>query len=490
MKTKHYSSKRRLAMWGSLIAAAIMLLGNYHKAQAQWTTAQNGNDVYKTNTAGNVGIGTQAPAYPLHVEGASADPLYSQGYFKNTSTANPYGGIAVDGVNQSHVRFLLNGALKWQWRVGGGTSVDDLRAYSWTLGADVAAFKNNGNIGFGTTSPNPLGVSPSTYGRVVTVANPTAGARALLELWTNNAPSSGQTIGQISFLSGASPTQIGAAILSNANGTTTNTGNLRFYTASTNSDSAERMVIDYTGNVGIGTASPQKPLHVISPTSFNGIAVGKNDNLNLLVIGYDNTNNIGAIGSFAGGSASSLTLNAAGGNVGIGTPSPASGYKLDVNGSTNVTGNLNTTGTITGGNIIAKYQDMAEWVPSSEQIAAGTVVVLDSTKSNQVISSSQSYDTRVAGVVSEQPGIALGEGGKGKVLVATTGRVLVKVNTTKAPIHIGDLLATSDVPGVAMKSEPVTLSGIQLHRPGTIIGKALEPLEKGSAKILVLLSLQ
>ncbi len=54
MKTKQYSSNRRLAMWGSLIAAAIMLLGSYHKAQAQWTLVQNTNDVYKTNTAGNV----------------------------------------------------------------------------------------------------------------------------------------------------------------------------------------------------------------------------------------------------------------------------------------------------------------------------------------------------------------------------------------------------------------------------------------------------
>ncbi len=93
-------------------------------------------------------------------------------------------------------------------------------------------------------------------------------------------------------------------------------------------------------------------------------------------------------------------------------------------------------------------------------------------------------------MVSEQPGIALGESGKGKVLVATTGRVLVKVDATKAPIHIGDLLATSDVPGVAMKSEPVNIGGVQLHRPGTLIGKALEPLAKGSSKILVLLSLQ
>ncbi len=129
-------------------------------------------------------------------------------------------------------------------------------------------------------------------------------------------------------------------------------------------------------------------------------------------------------------------------------------------------------------------------MPSSEQLPTGTVVVLDSTKSNQVISSTQAYDTRVAGVISEQPGIALGESGAGKVLVATTGRVLVQVDASKNPIHIGDLLVTSDVPGVAMKSEPVNLGGVQLHRPGTLIGKALEPLEKGKGRILVLLSLQ
>jgi hypothetical protein len=159
-------------------------------------------------------------------------------------------------------------------------------------------------------------------------------------------------------------------------------------------------------------------------------------------------------------------------------------------GNYTISGNLTVSGTVEGGNIKAKYQDVAEWVPSSEQLPTGTVVVLDSTKSNQVISSTQPYDTRVAGVISEQPGIVLGESGAGKVLVATTGRVLVQVDASKSPIHIGDLLVTSDMPGVAMKSEPVNIGGVQLHRPGTLIGKALEPLAKGSGEILVLLSLQ
>lgn len=41
-----------------------------------------------------------------------------------------------------------------------------------------------------------------------------------------------------------------------------------------------------------------------------------------------------------------------------------------------------------------------------------------------------------------------------------------------------------------MCSEPIDVAGVQMHRPGTLIGKALEPLEKGEGEILILLSLQ
>ena len=137
------------------------------------------------------------------------------------------------------------------------------------------------------------------------------------------------------------------------------------------------------------------------------------------------------------------------GKVGIGKDDPQ--VKLDVKGSVNVDGgNVNVTGTITGGIIEATY---------------------------------------VAGVVSAEPGIILGEAGEGKVKVATTGRVRVKVDATRA-IKIGDLLVTSDRAGVAMKSEPVVLGGRRLHALGTIVGKALEPLKKGVGEILVLLSMQ
>jgi len=260
-----------------------------------------------------------------------------------------------------------------------------------------------------------------------------------------------------------------------------------------------------SGNVGIGTTSPAYDLDV--KTSHAGTGVSgtlfrlrndANGDATIGLISANATNAVWALGidySDGGkfkisndniyadaGVNTRFTIDGSG-KVGIGTASPS--YNLHVIGTGKFTGDLTVDG-----NIAAKFQDVAEWVPSSEQLSACTVVVLDSTRSNQVTSSTTSYDTRVAGVISEQPGIALGEKSDQKVLVATTGRVRVKVDASRAPIQIGDLLVTSDIPGVAMKSEPIEIGGRKIHMPGTLIGKALEPLEKGSGTILVLLSLQ
>lgn len=179
------------------------------------------------------------------------------------------------------------------------------------------------------------------------------------------------------------------------------------------------------------------------------------------------------------------------GKVGINMiPTAASTEKLQVTGNVKATGDLHVTGKITGGSIAAEYQDVAEWVPSSQELSAGTVVVLDTGRTNHVVASTGPYDTRVAGVVSARPGLILGEGGAGKFMVATTGRVKVRVDATRAPIRVGDLLVTSGVEGTAMKSLPLDFGGTPIHRPGTIVGKALEPLERGTGEILVLLSLQ
>lgn len=170
------------------------------------------------------------------------------------------------------------------------------------------------------------------------------------------------------------------------------------------------------------------------------------------------------------------------GNLGIGTTTPTERLVVQ--------GNAVFLGTVTGTNISAQYQDIAEWVPATEQISNATVVVLDTEHSNHVLPSSTAYDATVAGVITAKPGLILGKGGESDVKVATTGRVMVKVDASRAPIKIGDLLVTSEKPGLAMKSEPLDLGGVKIHRPGTIIGKALEPMASGQGEILVLLSLQ
>jgi len=151
---------------------------------------------------------------------------------------------------------------------------------------------------------------------------------------------------------------------------------------------------------------------------------------------------------------------------------------------------LNVNGTIRGTNVVATYQDVAEWVPATTAMEPGTVVVLNPEHNNEVMPSEATYDTRVAGVVSAQPGLLLGRGGESQAKIATTGRVRVRVDATKHPIRIGDLLVTSDSRGTAMVSEPMEINGRKFHQPGTVIGKALEPLAGGRGEILVLLSLQ
>lgn len=73
--------------------------------------------------------------------------------------------------------------------------------------------------------------------------------------------------------------------------------------------------------------------------------------------------------------------------------------------------------------------------------------------------------------------------------ITTTGRVKVRGDSSQGPIAIRDLLVTSAVEGYAMRSVPIDVAGVKIHRPGTLIGKALEPLGKGQqGEVLVLLS--
>ena len=373
------------------------------------------------------------------------------------------------------------------------TSARDTQA-QWQGSGNI--YYNSGNVGIGTTNP-PRRLSVSNGGAEgfeVGPGNANGDASGKITMVSYNRATSVYLANEwyaSSFLFGNGNVRVSSSVPEIQLSDTQTGGRMwRLISGSSSAGSFNvfdhnagvyRLTIDTSGSVGIGTTNPPRRLSVsnggaegfeVGPGNANGDSAGK-----VTMVSYNRSTS-----SYLPNEWYASSFLFGNGNVGIGV-SPS--YKLDVGGDVRVSGNINLTGTIN-----AKYQDVAEWVPSSEQLAAGTVVVLDSTKSNQVISSSQSYDTRVAGVISAQPGIALGEKSDSKVLVATTGRVKVKVDASKGAIHIGDLLVTSDVPGVAMRSEPLEFAGKKMHMPGTLIGKALEPLEKGKGEILVLLSLQ
>jgi hypothetical protein len=376
---------------------------------------------------------------------------------------------------------------------------------------------NTGNVGVGTSTPAyTITVAKDQAGATVIGAfnrTDAAGAQAAIGVsrtldWSSKYFSFGVTAPSYG-VSGLNDTALfhSAGVPLKFGSETPN--DINFFTNGFNNT---RMTIAGGGNIGIGTANPSSLLHVYNSqntevigmvenanagnTAAASIEAKTNDGYAYLKMGSTAYGSWGAVGTTGTGSFYYDVFNAVGdhvwrttgsasermrltnaGNVGIGTATPAS--KLHVVGDITVTGNIN-----------AKYQDVAEWVPSAQKLAAGTVVVLDVERDNHVMASAKSYDTRVAGVVSAQPGLTLGEAGEGKALVATTGRVKVKVDASRGAIHVGDLLVTSDQQGYAMKSEPMMIGKRQFHAPGTIIGKALESLDKGRGEILVLLSLQ
>jgi len=438
MQMSYRTHLRYSALWFAMILAGSLFIAQPRSVYGQWTT--NGNNINNTNS-GNVGVGTTTPAQKLDVNGSIASggtTVIDASRNVTNAGSGSFSGTVTSGALTSFVANSSNAVI-----TPSGSPAIGINAQRFDQ------YVNRSNIG-------------GLFGQFVYTGSP--GSYYNYGIWSRavSVPGGGSTITEnIGVLAESHPvvTPYSAAVKATALMAGDYYVNGSVFGLDVNASRAPGVTLTQGNTVyGVRSIASSGANYGVGDTVYGLYASGSGG-----VVNY--------------GVYSAAGTNFFSGNVGIGTTSPNN--KLHVAGSITVDGNIN-----------AKYQDVAEWVESSQELAAGTVVVLDSEKNNQVVASTQSYDSRVAGVISKQPGIALGDRGEGRVLVAATGRVKVKVDATNGPIKIGDLLVTSDKEGFAMKSMPVEFGGVRMHRPGTLIGKALEPLANGTGEILVLLSLQ
>jgi streptogramin lyase len=143
------------------------------------------------------------------------------------------------------------------------------------------------------------------------------------------------------------------------------------------------------------------------------------------------------------------------------------------------------------GDIILSNADAAEdfEVANAGNAAAGMVMVL--AEDGRLEPCTDAYDQKVVGVISGagryRPGLVFDRGetpDDRRVPISVMGKVACRADAAYGRIRIGDLLTTSPSPGCAMKaSDPARAFG-------SIIGKALSPLEEGEGLVGMLISLQ
>jgi hypothetical protein len=185
------------------------------------------------------------------------------------------------------------------------------------------------------------------------------------------------------------------------------------------------------------------------------------------------TGNISATGNVSGGNVLTgglitATGDITGGNlITTGLVSLSSITKNGSNGVGNIGSSTNTFNTVFAKATSAQYADLAEMYVADKDYAPGTVV--DFGGNFEITISTQSHSTAVAGIVSTNPSYLMNSAQSGKhvLAIALTGRVPCQV---QGPVRKGDVLVSSNIPGVAQR--------IGMNwQPGCVLGKAMEAIE-------------
>jgi len=434
------------------VAPAVGQFLSYNGGSFLWTDpaapvgeiwSRNGTTAYYATGGVSIGTNNVTPGVRFEVNGPSRFAAGGNGGALSLGTPNGESGLGVLGVNRFDLRF--NGSTL---KLVAGPGVGPPPA------ENGITIDTNGAVGIGA-------------------ANLFAGYRLAVAGQTVMSPG-GSGGGNIAF--GTPNGETGITI-------NTNTGNradVRFDGLNLKllvgppggpPSSANGITINAaSGNVGIGGSPfPVAKLEVVGQDALR--LIGFEPFLTLL------DSNFGYTRSF---------IQSAKGEMILGPETYINGSDANAYVKLANSGNLSVKSlTIRGGADLAEPFDL-----SGDEIAKGSVVIIDEENPGKLKLSSQAYDTRVAGIVSGangvNPGISLHQEGvlESGQNVALSGRVYVLADATQGAIKPGDLLTTSGAPGHAMKVADHS------RAQGAVLGKAMSALKDGKGMVLVLVTLQ
>jgi hypothetical protein len=275
----------------------------------------NGNSYFN---GGNVGIGTTSPSSKLHVNAGSA--RIDGGSYNLTvdhGAGSGSAGVVLQstGSNLPFVRWTdgtnINAGIR-------GTSANALKFQTNGFN-DRMTIDGSGNVGIGTNSPGAKLELAGSSGELLKLNDSSATGNPYISFFQANTRRS-----YIQHVDSGNNLTL-----------TSEYGGIRFMTG-TGGTETEKMIINSTGNVGIGTTSPEARLDVASAGNAiqirrsNGYASIKanSDNSGHLILDSYNSSGAVFLQHYVGGN---VYMVSGGGSVGIGTTSPAD--KLHVNGT-------------------------------------------------------------------------------------------------------------------------------------------------------------